>query len=265
MANETSHRAGEEEKLRGEGGGTRTDHRRSGAEDEARHRPLAQGRGPLLDDVEDCLAELRERGEIALTAQPVVVVVAERRRAGAVMPVLLPPGLPFILPTAGSREDDDDDEDDEDDDERRRRRGRRRIAAKPVASHECILVLYYSQSGDVGKVVETFAAPLRRPGLEVVCHRITPCASIRIRGARCRGCSASFPSASSVPTIRSSRCRSSRASVSIWSFSVIKCGTWRRRCRSRRSFVPSRRPCCATRPSSRSASAAICGSRRRNG
>ena len=37
-----------------------------------------------------------------------------------------------------------------------------------------ILVIYYSQSGDVGKVVETFVEPLRRPGVEVVCHRIAP-------------------------------------------------------------------------------------------
>ena len=118
MANETGHRAGEEEKRT-----TKSQEHEPIIVDLGRKTKrdidrLRKGRGPLLDDVDDCLAELRERGEISLLAQPVVVLVAERRRAGSFVPVMLPPGLPFILPTAGSREDDDDDdEDDEDDDE----------------------------------------------------------------------------------------------------------------------------------------------------
>jgi hypothetical protein len=60
-----------------------------------------------MDEVEDCLAELREAGDLAASAQPLVVVVKERPNVRApVVPFLLPPGLPFF-PFGLMKEDDD--------------------------------------------------------------------------------------------------------------------------------------------------------------
>lgn len=43
---------------------------------------LRRGRGPLLNEVEELLAELRAEGSIAPGAQPVVIVVQPKRRKG---------------------------------------------------------------------------------------------------------------------------------------------------------------------------------------
>jgi len=79
-------------------------------------RDLRKGRGPLMDDVEDCLEELRESGDISESTQPVVIVV-ERRWSGrgGMVPFLLPPGIPTMLPMGMGREDDDDEDDDDED------------------------------------------------------------------------------------------------------------------------------------------------------
>ena len=81
-------------------------------------RDLRKGRGPLMEDVEDCIDELRESGDISESTQPVVIIV-ERRWSGrgGMVPILLPPGIPTMLPMGMGR-DDDDDEDDEDDDDK---------------------------------------------------------------------------------------------------------------------------------------------------
>ena len=44
-------------------------------------RRLRKGKGPLLDKVEDALAELKEDGAVADNAQPIIVIVRERPRA----------------------------------------------------------------------------------------------------------------------------------------------------------------------------------------
>jgi hypothetical protein len=77
---------------------------------------LRKGRGPLMDDVEDCIDELREHGTISAATQPVIVVVERRIGVPSMFPVLLPPGIPGVLPMGAMRdaEDDDDDHDDED-------------------------------------------------------------------------------------------------------------------------------------------------------
>jgi hypothetical protein len=81
-------------------------------------RDLRKGRGPLMEDVEDCIDELRESGDIAESAQPVVIIV-ERRWSGrgGMVPFLLPPGIPAMLPLGMEREDDEDDDEDEDDED----------------------------------------------------------------------------------------------------------------------------------------------------
>jgi hypothetical protein len=79
-------------------------------------RRLRKGRGPLLDDVEDCVEELREANAISATVQPVVVIVERRLSSRDLMPFFVPPGLSSMIPFA-RREDDDDDDDDEDDDD----------------------------------------------------------------------------------------------------------------------------------------------------
>jgi hypothetical protein len=79
---------------------------------------LRKGRGPLMDDVEDAIQELRDTEAISASVQTVIVVVSEKRAMDSmVLPVLLPPGIPAALPmdfgTCG-KNDDDEDEDDED-------------------------------------------------------------------------------------------------------------------------------------------------------
>jgi hypothetical protein len=70
---------------------------------------LRKGRGPLIDEVEDCLEELRAAGDLPGSAQPLVVVVKERRSLRAPLPpFLMPPFFPFGM---GGEEDDDDDDD----------------------------------------------------------------------------------------------------------------------------------------------------------
>jgi hypothetical protein len=81
-------------------------------------RDLRKGRGPLMDDVEDCIEELRESGDISESAEPVVIVVERRWSArGGMVPFLLPPGIPTMLPLSMGREDEDDDDEDEDDED----------------------------------------------------------------------------------------------------------------------------------------------------
>jgi hypothetical protein len=80
-------------------------------------RDLRKGRGPLMDDVEDCIEELRESGDISESTQPVVIIVERRWSSrGGMVPFLLPPGIPTMLPLSMGREDDDDDDDDDDED-----------------------------------------------------------------------------------------------------------------------------------------------------
>ena len=43
-------------------------------------KQLCDGSGPLVGEVASCLRELRESGQIAADAQPVVIVVRERKR-----------------------------------------------------------------------------------------------------------------------------------------------------------------------------------------
>jgi hypothetical protein len=78
-------------------------------------RQLRKGRGRLMEDVGECIEELREAGAISALAQPVIVIVEQRSIEQSVFPFLLPPGIPAMLPFAGSRRDDDDDDDDDDD------------------------------------------------------------------------------------------------------------------------------------------------------
>jgi len=78
---------------------------------------LRKGRGALMDDIKDAIEELREAGAVSSSAQPVVVIVERRLVGGSgrMIPVLLPPGIPAVLPFGLDRDDDDDDEDDNDD------------------------------------------------------------------------------------------------------------------------------------------------------
>ena len=41
---------------------------------------LRKGTGKLMDDVDNCIQELKEAGEITGSVRPVVVVVAEKRQ-----------------------------------------------------------------------------------------------------------------------------------------------------------------------------------------
>ena len=43
---------------------------------------LSEGRGPLMNEVNELLAELKASGSIAANAQPVVIVVKQKRKAG---------------------------------------------------------------------------------------------------------------------------------------------------------------------------------------
>jgi uncharacterized protein DUF6200 len=75
-------------------------------------RRLRKGRGRLMSDIEDVVADLTTAGTINADAQPVVIVVRET--------VPLPFPLPWPLNAADLRvddQDDDNDEDDEDDDD----------------------------------------------------------------------------------------------------------------------------------------------------
>jgi hypothetical protein len=76
-------------------------------------RDLRKGRGPLIDDVEDSVEELKEAG--ALSAGQTVVVIVEKRLfgRGGMIPIVLPPGIP-MLPMLDRDDDDEDDEDDDD-------------------------------------------------------------------------------------------------------------------------------------------------------
>jgi len=47
-----------------------------------RVKRLQKGRGPLVGNVFDAIERLREQGEIAEDAQPVIVVVRQKRRRG---------------------------------------------------------------------------------------------------------------------------------------------------------------------------------------
>jgi hypothetical protein len=79
-------------------------------------RALRKGRGRLMDDVQDCIDELRESGDISESAEPVVIVVERRwSTPGGMVPFLLPPGFPTMLSLGMRREDDDDDDEDDDD------------------------------------------------------------------------------------------------------------------------------------------------------
>jgi hypothetical protein len=70
-------------------------------------RRLRKGRGKLLVDIEDVVADLTKDGTIAADAQPVVIVVRE----------MVPLPLPWPLNAADFDTDDDDDDDDDDDED----------------------------------------------------------------------------------------------------------------------------------------------------
>jgi nitrous oxide reductase len=67
-------------------------------------RRLRKGRGKLVIDIEDTVAELVNSGTIKAEAQPVVIVVREA-------------ALPLMWALDEDEEDDDDDDEDEDDDD----------------------------------------------------------------------------------------------------------------------------------------------------
>lgn len=48
---------------------------------------LRQGAGPLVDEIASCLSELRQSGQIAADAQPVVIVVREKKKKAALWPL----------------------------------------------------------------------------------------------------------------------------------------------------------------------------------
>jgi hypothetical protein len=77
-------------------------------------RDLRKGRGPLIDDIEDAVEELKEDG--ALSGSQTVVVIVEKNLfgRGGMLPVLLPPGIPIV--SLRDRDDDDDNDDDDDED-----------------------------------------------------------------------------------------------------------------------------------------------------
>ena len=54
---------------------------------------LRKGKGKLVREVEDCVAELKAAGAINTAAQPVVVVVAEKAVSFA-KPLMIVPGFP---------------------------------------------------------------------------------------------------------------------------------------------------------------------------
>lgn len=79
---------------------------------------LRKGRGPLMEDVEDAIQELRDNEALPADARPVIVVVAEKRaKLSGVLPVILPPGIPAAFPLDFDRDDNNDDEDEEDEDD----------------------------------------------------------------------------------------------------------------------------------------------------
>ena len=67
-------------------------------------RRLRKGRGKLLVDIDDVIADLTKDGTIKADSQPVVIVVRE----------MVPLPLPWPLNAADFDTDDDDDDDDED-------------------------------------------------------------------------------------------------------------------------------------------------------
>jgi hypothetical protein len=74
---------------------------------------LRKGRGPLMDDVEDCLEDLRAAGDLSQSVQPLIIVVKERPAFPApAMPFFLP-GFP-LCPFGRGREEDDDGDEEED-------------------------------------------------------------------------------------------------------------------------------------------------------
>jgi hypothetical protein len=80
-------------------------------------RQLRKGRGPLMEDLEDAIDQLRDAGAVGGATQPIVVIV-ERSLLGrnsGMLPILIPPGFPAMLPFGLGRNDDDDDDDKDDD------------------------------------------------------------------------------------------------------------------------------------------------------
>ena len=70
-------------------------------------RRLRKGRGKLMTDIEEVVADLTQDGTIKADSQPVVVIVRE----------LVPLPLPWPLNAADFDVDDDDDDDDDDDED----------------------------------------------------------------------------------------------------------------------------------------------------
>jgi uncharacterized protein DUF6200 len=69
-------------------------------------RRLRKGRGKLMTDIDDVVADLTQDGTIKADAQPVVIIVREA----------VPLPLPWPLNAADFDTDDDDDDDDDDED-----------------------------------------------------------------------------------------------------------------------------------------------------
>jgi len=60
-----------------------------GKKKRGRVKKLRKGRGPLLDDIIDCIAKLREDDTISKEAQPVIIVVREKQKKRKGMPFSL--------------------------------------------------------------------------------------------------------------------------------------------------------------------------------
>ena len=50
-------------------------------------KQLRDGTGPLVAEIASCLSELRETGQIAPDAQPVVIVVREKQKKAVLWPL----------------------------------------------------------------------------------------------------------------------------------------------------------------------------------
>ncbi len=50
-------------------------------------KQLREGRGKLIDEITNCVAELKQAGTVAADAQTVVVIVRQKRRKNAIWPL----------------------------------------------------------------------------------------------------------------------------------------------------------------------------------
>jgi len=55
-----------------------------GKQPRGRVKRLRRGEGRLMDEVRDCVAELRRTGKVSVTAEPIIVVVRQKEPKGRV-------------------------------------------------------------------------------------------------------------------------------------------------------------------------------------